>query len=102
MVHVIATIELKPGVRDTFLDAFRGLVPQVKAEAGCIEYGAALDVASGSPSQIPMRPDVVTVVEKWVDLDALRAHAAAPHMGAYRATVKELVMRTMLQVLEPA
>jgi quinol monooxygenase YgiN len=102
LVHVIATIELKPGVRDAFLAAFRALVPLVKAEAGCIEYGSAIDVASGSPAQIPMRPDVVTVVEKWADLDALRAHAAAPHMGAYRAQVKNLVVRTSLQVLDPA
>jgi len=101
MVHVIATIELQPGVRDTFLNTFRALVPQVKAEAGCIEYGAAIDVSSGSPAQIPMRSDVVIVVEKWADLDALRAHAAAPHMGAYRAQVKDLVVRTTLQVLEP-
>jgi quinol monooxygenase YgiN len=102
LVHVIATIELQPGVRERFLQEFRNLVPLVRGEAGCLEYGAAVDVASGSPAQVPMRPDVVTVVEKWADLDALRAHAGAPHMGAYRVKVKEFVVRTTLQVLEPA
>lgn len=102
MIHVIATIELNPGTRDRFLAEFRQLVPQVRAENGCLEYGAAVDVASGSPAQIPLRPDVVTVVEKWSDLDALRAHSVAPHMAAYRPRVKEFVVRTTLQVLEPA
>lgn len=101
MIHVVATIELQPGVRARFLEEFARLVPEVKAENGCLEYGAAVDVASGSPAQIPLRPDVVTVVEKWTNLDALRAHAVAPHMGAYRARVKELVVKTTLQVLEP-
>jgi quinol monooxygenase YgiN len=41
------------------------------------------------------------VIEKWSSLDALKAHAAAPHMAAYRGRVKELVIRTTLQVLSP-
>mgnify|MGYP000881566127 CR=1 FL=1 len=45
MIHVIATIELQPGVRDRFLAEVAGLVPAVRAEAGCIEYGPAVDVA---------------------------------------------------------
>lgn len=102
MIHVIATIELNPGVRDRFLAEFARLVPEVKAEAGCLEYGAAVDVASGLGPQVPLRPDVVTIVEKWESLDALRAHAVAPHMAAYRGRVKDFVIRTTLQVLEPA
>ena len=102
MIHVIATIQLHPGVRDRFLDEFRKLVPDVRAENGCLEYGAAVDVDSGLGPQLPLRPDVVTVVEKWADLDALRAHAKTPHMGAYRERVKAYVAGTSLQVLEPA
>jgi quinol monooxygenase YgiN len=102
MIHVVATIELQPGTRDAFLGQFRRLVPEVQAEAGCIEYGAAVDVASGLGPQTALRPDVVVVIEKWSDLEALRAHAGAAHMAAYRARVKDWVARTTLQVLEPA
>jgi quinol monooxygenase YgiN len=102
MIHVIATIELAKGQRATFLTEFHALVPLVRAEAGCLEYGPTVDVASGIQVQGPVRDDVVTVVEKWSDLSALKAHLVAPHMEAYRPRVKHLVRSTTLQVLEPA
>jgi quinol monooxygenase YgiN len=43
----------------------------------------------------------VVVVEKWASLAALEAHLAAPHMVAYRTAVKDYVVETDLQVLEP-
>ena len=43
MIHVLAVITAKPGMRDTILTHFRANVPAVKAEQGCIEYGAAID-----------------------------------------------------------
>jgi quinol monooxygenase YgiN len=102
MIHVIATVELHPGTRQQFLHEFTQLVPRVRAEDGCIEYGGAIDLASGLSAQVPIRPDVVTIVEKWSSLAALAAHLAAPHMKAYREQVKTLVVRTTLQVLAPA
>jgi len=102
VIHVIATVELNPNSRDRFLEEFAKLVPDVRAENGCIEYGAAVDVASGIPVQIPLRPDVVTIVEKWSSLEALGAHLTAPHMKSYRERVKPLVVRTTLQVLQPS
>lgn len=102
MIHVIATIELTPGKRADFLREFHALVPLVLAESGCIDYGPAVDTPTGIPVQIPLRDDVVTVVERWESVDALRAHLAAPHMADYRAKVKDWVKSTILQVLEPA
>jgi len=101
MIHVIATVELQAGTRQRFLDEFVHLVPKVKAEVGCIEYGAAVDLATSIPVQVPMRPDVATIVEKWSGLEQLNAHLVAPHMKAYRERVKPFVVRTTLQVLEP-
>ena len=102
MIYVIAAIEVKPGRREEFLAEFRKNVPAVRAEAGCLEYGPAVDVASGIAAQVPPRDQVVIVVEKWADLDALRAHLAAPHMTAYRERVKDMVVGARLQILEPA
>ena len=101
MIHVIATVELQAGTRQRFLDEFAQVVPKVKAEVGCIEYGAAVDLATSIPVQVPMRPDVATIVEKWSGLEQLNAHLFAPHMKAYRERVKPFVVRTTLQVLEP-
>lgn len=102
MIHVIATIELAEGKREAFLAEFRKVVPLVRAENGCLEYGPTIDVATGVPAQGPPRDHVVTVVERWENLDALRAHLQAPHMTEYRVRVKDFVVRVHLQVLQPA
>lgn len=102
MIHVIATIEVEAGKRADVLAALAAVTPAVRAEDGCHEYGAAVDVASGLGAQPPLRADVVTVVEKWRDVAALTAHLAAPHMAEYRAKVAGLVKKVTLSVLEPA
>jgi quinol monooxygenase YgiN len=101
VIHVIAAIEVVPGKREAFLEEFRRLVPLVRAEAGCLEYGPAVDVAAGLGGEAPPRANVVTVVEKWDSLDALRSHLGAPHMLEYRGRVKDLVTGVRLQVLQP-
>lgn len=102
MIFVLATIELHPGTRPAFLTEFHRVVPLVRAEAGCIEYGPAVDVASGVASQPPVREDTVVVIEKWADLPALHAHLAAPHMADYRTRVKDYIAGVRLEVLQPA
>ena len=101
MIHVIATIQLAPGTRERFLDEFRKLYPLVRAEDGCIEYGATVDEPTGSPAQVLAGQDVVVVVEKWASPAALAAHSAAPHMAEYRPRVKDFVRSVQLLVLRP-
>jgi quinol monooxygenase YgiN len=102
MLHVIATVELQPGAREKFLEEFRRLVPDVHVEEGCIDYGPTVDFSTNIAAQIPPRPDVVTVVERWESLAHLEAHLIAPHMVAYRQRVKEFVKSVKLQILEAA
>lgn len=102
MIHVIATISVKPGARAEFLRHFNDNVPNVLAEDGCIAYGPATDISSGIPVQMPLRDDVVVVLEQWAGLDHLYAHLKAPHMAVYRENVKDLVVSVELQVMEPA
>ena len=100
MIHVIATIELKPGVRERFLEIFKANVPNVLAEDGCLGYAPTVDADSGLEAQRRVGEDAVVIVEAWRDLDALKAHLAAPHMAAYREQVKDLVSGVTLKVLE--
>lgn len=102
MVHVIATIELVPDSREEFLGHFHQLAPQVHAEDGCLEYGPTVDAETDIAAQAALRADVVVVVEKWESPAALEAHLAAPHMAAYRETVKDLVQNVDLRILAPA
>ncbi len=101
MIYVIATIKVAEGKRDRFLEEFRRLVPEVLAEQGCLFYGPTIDIPSGSPKQLPLRENVVTIVESWESLEHLHAHSVAPHMGKYRERVKDLVVDTELQILAP-
>lgn len=101
MIYVIATVEVKPGKREAFLAEFHKNMPNVLAERGCIEYGPTVDVKTDIKTQISLRENTVTIVEKWESLQALQVHLTAPHMGAYRERVKDIVAGLSLQILEP-
>lgn len=102
MICVIVTIETAAGRRDDLLEVFRGLVPKVRAEKGCLEYAAMIDVASGLEAQGAIRDNVVTIVEKWESLAALEAHLNAPHMAEFRRQTESMRLSTRLQILQPA
>jgi len=102
MIHVVAVITAKPGMREKILQAFRANVPAVRAEKGCIEYGAVVDADPALPIQTKWGPDSFLVIEKWESMDALKAHAAAPHMAAYAGKVKELIASRTIHILQPA
>jgi len=101
MIHVIAVITARPGRREAILQAFRANVPAVRAEKGCIEYGAAVDADNALPFQTQWGPDTFLVIEKWDSMDALKAHAAAPHMAAYGARTKEMIASRVIHILSP-
>jgi quinol monooxygenase YgiN len=102
MLHVVAIIQAKPGKRAQILEAIRANLPAVRAEHGCIEYGPAIDAEGIGPFQTQAGPDTIFVIEKWADSAALKAHAAAPHMAAYAAKVKDLVHSRVIHVLASA
>jgi quinol monooxygenase YgiN len=100
MIHVIATIELVEGKRNAFLDEFRRIIKIVRDEDGCIEYGPAVDLETDFSD--PPRENIVTIVEKWADVAALRAHLKAAHMAKYREMVRDMVVDIKIRVLKPA
>ena len=102
MIHVVALITAKPGKREEILKHFRANVPAVRAEQGCIEYGAAVDADPALPIQTKYGADTFAVIEKWASMDALRVHAAAPHMAAYAAKTKEHIASRVIHILSPA
>jgi len=101
MINVVASISVKEGKRDEFIDIFKANLPAVHAEEGCIEYFPAVDVELGVPVQ-EMNENVVTIIEKWETLDHLKAHGVAPHMLAYRERVKDIVEGMTIKVVEAA
>ena len=102
MIHVIAMITTKPGQRDAVLEAFRANMPAVHAEAGCIEYGPAIDAPNAGAMQTKLGDDAFVVIEKWESTDTLAAHARAPHMAAYAAKTKDMLVSRVIHVVSPA
>lgn len=102
MIHVVAIITAKPGQRGAVLDAFKAILPSVHAEAGCIEYQPVIDVADAGSLQTKLGDDSFIVVEKWASLEALTAHAAAPHMAAYAEKTKSMLASRAVHVLTEA
>ena len=102
MIHVIAIITAKPGQRDSILAHARANLAAVRAEKGCIEYGQAFDADPALPMQAKLGPDSFMVVEKWESMDALKAHAAAPHMKDYAGKTRDLIASRAIHILQPA
>ena len=102
MVHVLAVITTKPGMRSKVLELFNANVPNVYAEDGCIEYGATIDHENAGEFQTKYGDDTFIVVEKWASLDALKAHSKAPHMIAYGQKVKDLQTDRRIYVMSGA
>jgi quinol monooxygenase YgiN len=89
MIHVIATIQVAPGKLEAFLTELRGILPEVRAEAGGLQL------------QAPVRESVVTILEKWASVAALRAHLQAPHMQQYRSRIQGSVNGLRIRLLQP-
>lgn len=102
MIHVLAFITTRPGMREAVLAEMRANIPAVLAEEGCIAYGPAIDAAGIGAIQTAIGPDSFVVVEQWSSAATLAAHGAAPHMKDYGAKVRDMVANRVIHVLSPA
>jgi quinol monooxygenase YgiN len=80
MILVAGTVRVAEGGLDKAADAMRTVLEATRQEDGCIRYAYARDV---------LDPDLMHVSELWRDAEALRAHAAAPHMKSWGAAMRE-------------
>jgi quinol monooxygenase YgiN len=99
LINVIASIRVKAGKLPEFVEIFKSNVPNVREERGCIEYFPTVDINADLPPQ-SLDENVVTIIEKWESLDALRDHLKAPHMLSYKEKVKDMVEDLSLKVLQ--
>jgi quinol monooxygenase YgiN len=99
MVHVLAIITAHPGKRAELLELFQAVIPTVREEHGCIEYGVAVDVANADPA---FGSDTYVVIEKWESPETLKAHSVAPHMKAFGQAAGALIAKRAVHVLQPA
>ena len=101
MTHVVAIVIAKPGMREAFLRGARANIQNVLTENGCLEYCAAADAEGFGDFQTKIGKGTFVFIEKWESPDALKTHAAAPHMLAYAAKTKHLVANRVIHILSP-
>ena len=99
MINVVASISVRTGRISDFLIIFKAIMPMVRAERGCIEYFPTIDFDAELSAQV-LNENVVTIIEKWENPEALRDHLATPHMLAYREKVKNIVEDVSLKILQ--
>ena len=102
MIHVIATVNTKPGCRDKYLEILKGNVTNVKGETGCLVYEPTIDMETDIEIHEKAGDEAVTIVEAWDSVEALKAHFQAPHMLSYREKAKDLLESVTIRVLQPA
>lgn len=102
MIHVIAIITARDGMREKVLESFRAVMPHVQAEEGCVEYTATVDADSVGAFQTMYGENCLVLWEKWENAEALNAHLATPHMAAHFARVKDMIADRAIHVLSPA
>src|SRR5438309_1728467 len=78
MIHVVAIITAKSGMREAILKEFHTNMPAVHAEKGCIEYGPAVDAEGIGSFQAKFGPDTFVVIEKLARGSSPAGQKASP------------------------
>lgn len=98
MISVIASIHVKEGQLDKFIEIFKSNMPAVLGEKGCVEYIPTVDMPTELPPQ-ELDKNVVTVIEKWRSVEDLMAHLSSSHMLEYKEKTNDIVESMSVKVL---
>ena len=78
MIIVNGTVRFGDGEIDRLREGMKANILATRAEDGCEHYAYAVDVSD---------PNLLHVAERWSDDEAIAAHMASPHMGAFMAEI---------------
>ncbi len=91
MIHVFASVRVKPECLAQALECYREFVPAVlQYEAGCLQYVPTVDVDMGLPNQ-EINECLIVVAERWKTVQDFRNHLGMPHSAAFRAKMEPLL-----------
>ena len=92
MIYVVAELRLKPGTAETAAAEARKVVAGTVKEDGCLAYDFHLSVSD---------PERLVAVERWESREALERHNLTPHLLAWRAVVREIVIDRKIHIISP-
>lgn len=102
MVQLIITVKTRPGRSGDYIAAFRAIAPQVRTEAGCLEYDIYRD-SSDPRFDNQVRPDTVVLCEKWESIEALQLHTKqSSALVDFRKCIQDLKLESSYLLLTPA
>jgi quinol monooxygenase YgiN len=72
MIKVVARAKLKQDVNiEEYLELAKEVIDETRKEPGCISYVLFQDIQD---------PSIVTMLEEWVDEDAIKQHDQSDHV----------------------
>lgn len=74
MLLIEGWLKLAKGEFEKVREQGIAMVKATNAEAGCLHYSFAQDIAD---------PDLIRISERWESQEALGAHMASPHMAEF-------------------
>jgi quinol monooxygenase YgiN len=90
MIKVVAKCKLKPEVKvEEYLRDARELVAETRKEEGCITYALHQDIND---------PTIITMLEEWVDEEALNQHNISEHVKRIVPDLRKLRESTEVNI----
>lgn len=90
MIHVVATITIKPEKREKTLAAARIAIAATQQEKGCIGYDLHESVT---------KPGTYVFVERWESRENLTAHMNAEHFKVWRKAGAEGITSRRIEII---
>ena len=90
MIYIIATVTIKPGSLDEVLALATPCIEGTRREAGCISYDL---------SQSLTDENTLVFVERWKDMDAIKAHFVEPHLIAWRDAGEPFITCKKIEII---
>jgi len=92
MIYIVATLTIKPGSLDEVLTLAVPCIEGTREEAGCISYDL---------SQSLTDENTLVFVERWKDMDAIKAHFVEPHLVAWRDAGEAFITDKKIEIITP-
>jgi quinol monooxygenase YgiN len=90
MIKVVCKMKLKTGVKiEEYLVMAREVISETRKEKGCITYTINEDIND---------PTILTMLEEWVDEDALKQHNKTEHVIKIVPELKKLRESTEINI----
>lgn len=92
MIYVVATMHIKPEMREQVLAAARIAIAETLKENGCQSYDMHASVTD---------PNKLVFVERWDNRDCLTSHMNMPHFKEWRKVANEAIVSRKVEIIAP-